>query len=118
MFGDVKYVVMGGSASRAGTIAALLLKELYPNTPLGLGVIPIGSAERYSIYKVGCVISVSHGMGAPSLSILLNELYKLLEHSGATGYCFLRVGTCGGIGINPGHIENIFLVSMRVHINI
>ncbi len=43
-------------------------------------------------------------MGAPSISILLNEIYKLLIYAGAKDFAFLRVGTCGGIGIAPGTV--------------
>ena len=32
------------------------------------------SAERYAMFKVGPVLSASHGIGIPSVSILLNEV--------------------------------------------
>jgi len=50
------------------------------------------------------VISVSHGMGAPSASILLHELAKLLRYAQATDVIFLRLGTCGGLGIEGGSV--------------
>jgi uridine phosphorylase len=50
------------------------------------------------------VISVSHGMGAPSISILLHEIYKLLVYAGAEDFAFIRVGTCGGVGVEPGTV--------------
>lgn len=39
-----------------------------------------------------------HGMGAPSLSILLHELLKLITYAKCTDVVFLRIGTSGGIG--------------------
>ena len=56
------------------------------------------------MFKVGPVLSVSHGMGVPSLSILLHELIKLMWHAGVESPVFFRVGTCGGIGLEPGTV--------------
>jgi hypothetical protein len=46
--------------------------------------------QRYSLYKSGPVLSVSHGMGVPSISILLHEMIKLMWHSGAVDPVFFR----------------------------
>lgn len=43
-------------------------------------------------------------MGIPSLSIMLNELIKLLYYAEATDVTFIRVGTSGGIGVEPGTV--------------
>ena len=56
------------------------------------------------MYKVGPVLSVSHGMGVPSLSILLHELIKLMWHAGAVDPTFFRIGTCGGVGYGGGTV--------------
>ena len=61
-------------------------------------------AYRYSMFKVGPVLSISHGMGVPSLSILMHEVVKLLWHAGVFDATFFRIGTCGGIGLNPGSV--------------
>jgi uridine phosphorylase len=50
------------------------------------------------------VICVNHGMGQPSMSILLHEMAKLLMHAGASGFTFIRIGTSGGIGCAPGTV--------------
>lgn len=56
-------------------------------------------------YKVKNVICVSHGMGMPSLSILLHEMYKLLYYAGSLSKCTLiRSGTCCGIGVASGTV--------------
>lgn len=43
-------------------------------------------------------------MGCPSLSIMLNETIKLLHYAGAKDVTFIRLGTCGGIGVGPGTV--------------
>jgi uridine phosphorylase len=59
---------------------------------------------RYAMFKVGPVLALSHGMGVPSLSILLHEVIKLLAHAGAQDPVFFRLGTCGGIGLEGGTV--------------
>ena len=56
------------------------------------------------MFKVGPVLSVSHGMGVPSLSILMHEVIKLLWHAGVYDATFFRIGTCGGIGLDAGSV--------------
>jgi len=104
MFGDVKYVCMGGSVERAKMFALKCVKELNIPIPVGCEITPIGKTERYTLYKIGNIISVNHGMGAPSLSILLHELAKLLHYAEATDVTFMRMGTCGGLGLEPGTV--------------
>ena len=41
---------------------------------------------------------MQHGMGIPSVSILMHEIIKLLHHAGCTGVLMFRIGTCGGLG--------------------
>ncbi|XP_063778714.1 uridine phosphorylase 1 isoform X2 [Pseudophryne corroboree] len=60
--------------------------------------------DRYAMYKVGPVLSISHGMGIPSISIMLHELIKLLYHSKCSDVIVIRIGTSGGIGIEPGSV--------------
>lgn len=42
-----------------------------------------------------------HGMGIPSISIMLHELIKLLYHAKCSDITIIRIGTSGGIGISP-----------------
>lgn len=97
-----RFVCMGGSAPRAEAFAKMLARELTATDPDA--VHPIGKTERYSLFKVGPVISVNHGMGMPSHSILMHEITKLLRHANATNVIFIRIGTSGGIGVEPGTI--------------
>jgi uridine phosphorylase len=43
-------------------------------------------------------------MGLPSLSIMLNEMFKLLHYAEVTDVTFIRIGTSGGVGIEPGTV--------------
>ncbi|XP_051577281.1 uridine phosphorylase 1-like isoform X2 [Myxocyprinus asiaticus] len=97
MFGDVKFVCVGGSPWRMKSFTEYIAKELgledpnaeYPNICAG--------TDRFAMYKIGPVLSVSHGMGIPSISIMLHELIKLLYHAHCTEVTVVRIGTSGGI---------------------
>ena len=39
-----------------------------------------------------------HGMGVPSITIMLHEIIKLLHYAGAKDAVIIRIGTSGGIG--------------------
>lgn len=43
-------------------------------------------------------------MGVPSLTIMLTECIKLLHYANAFGYKIIRLGTSGGIGVEPGTV--------------
>uniref|UniRef100_A0A1A8PT59 Uridine phosphorylase n=1 Tax=Nothobranchius rachovii TaxID=451742 RepID=A0A1A8PT59_9TELE len=104
MFGDVKFVCVGGSPWRMKSFTEYIAAELaieepnsgYPNICAG--------TDRYTMYKVGPVLSVSHGMGIPSIAIMLHELIKLLHHAHCTDVTVIRIGTSGGIGLEPGTV--------------
>lgn len=104
MFGDVKFVCVGGSPWRMKSfieyIATVLgmedPKSEYPNICAG--------TDRYAMYKVGPVLSVSHGIGIPSIATMLHELIKLLYHARCTDVKIIRIGTSGGIGLEPGTV--------------
>lgn len=98
-FGDVKCVCMMGSPTRIAEFAKKIATELAI-----ADVEPIGKTERCSIFKVGPVLCVSHGMGAPSILIFLHELVKLLDHAQASNVSFIRIGTSGTLGLTPGTV--------------
>ena len=56
-----------------------------------------------------CVLQ--HGMGVPSITILLHEIIKLLKYSGAVDPIILRLGTSGGIG--KGSSSSVVLRTMH-----
>ena len=110
LFGNVKFVCMGGSPDRAYELAKKIEEKLDKTSTIE----QFGKTERTSLYKIGNVISMSHGMGMPSILIFLHEVTKLLEYAGCIDYIFLRIGTSGGIGIEPG---TIVLTSEAVNSN-
>lgn len=98
-FHDIQYVCIGGSNERMETFAKQVAETL------GIKEVQsVGQHKRYVIYKVGNVLLASHGMGAPSISILLNELAKLLKYAKAGKSTWIRMGTCGGVGLEAGTV--------------
>ncbi|XP_021374012.1 uridine phosphorylase 2-like [Mizuhopecten yessoensis] len=107
MFSDVKFVCFGGSPGRMQKFAFQLVDELKYKMTAGQTLCNVaGGSDRYVLYKVGPVISVSHGMGIPSLSILMHEILKLLHHAecSPSDVTFFRIGTSGGLGLEPGTV--------------
>ena len=49
-------------------------------------------------------MTLNHGMGFGCLSIALHETIKLLHYAGATDVSFIRMGTSGGLGVEPGNV--------------
>ncbi len=43
-------------------------------------------------------------MGVPSVGILLHEMIKLMYHAKCKDPIFIRIGTCGGIGVEGGTV--------------
>ncbi|XP_029445617.1 uridine phosphorylase 1 [Rhinatrema bivittatum] len=104
LFGDVKFVCVGGSPSRMKAFTKYITGELGLGDPDADIPNICAGTDRYAMYKVGPVLSVSHGMGIPSISIMLHELIKLLYHSKCCNVTVIRIGTSGGIGLEPGSV--------------
>lgn len=110
LFGDVRIVCMGGSANRMEHFAQRIATEIpeFGVDPKKLS--PIGKTERFTLHKVGPVLSVSHGMGIGSIRVLLHELTKLLYYAAKStrGILdrveYIRIGTSGGIGAKIGQV--------------
>ncbi|XP_072454228.1 uridine phosphorylase 1 [Notamacropus eugenii] len=104
MFGDVKFVCVGGSPARMKAFITYIGEELGLSQP-GMDHPNIcEGTDRYAMYKIGPVLSVSHGMGVPSIGIMLHELIKLLYHAKCSDVVVIRIGTSGGIGLEPGSV--------------
>jgi len=102
IFGKVRVVITGGSQSRVISLGKLL-HEKYVNDgaePTDYAI----HAGRFSMFCVGHVLTFNHGMGTGSASIAFHECLKLLDYAGVkkSEVSFIRIGTCGGIGVNPG----------------
>ena len=60
MFGDVRFICVGGTKKRMETLAYFLKDELGIKLPTGVALTDITqNANRYSMYKIGPVLSVS-----------------------------------------------------------
>ncbi|XP_060646836.1 uridine phosphorylase 1 [Drosophila nasuta] len=105
MFGDVRFVCMGGTAARMLKFANFIMKEIGLKMNSGVKLKDLAEdANRYALYKVGPVLCASHGIGGPSISILLHELIKIMHHAKCQNPVFFRMGTSGGINIEPGSV--------------
>ncbi|KAM8734528.1 uridine phosphorylase 1-like [Acanthopagrus schlegelii] len=104
MFGDVKFVCVGGSPRRMKSFIEYIAAELNMEDPKSEYPNICAGTDRFAMYKIGPVLSVSHGMGVPSTGIMLNELIKLLHHARCTDVTVIRIGTSGGIGLGPGTV--------------
>lgn len=103
LFADVKFVVMGGSPNRMEKFS-WLLADMMKLSPEERNNIDITKTDRYRAFKIGPVLVFSHGMGVPSVTILLHEVFKLLHYAKCSGVSLIRLGTCGGIGLEAGTI--------------
>lgn len=50
------------------------------------------------------IFRLQHGMGMPSVGILLHEIIKLMFHAKVVDPVFFRIGTSGGIGMEGGTV--------------
>ncbi|KAM9284649.1 uridine phosphorylase 2 [Cariama cristata] len=111
MFGDIKFVSAGGSPNRMRALAQFMHKVLgLGSDGEDLADICAGT-DPYATYRAGPVLSTSHGMGIPSISIMLHELIKLLHHAKCQDVTIICIGTSGGLGIEA---ESVVIVDVAV----
>ncbi|XP_065053327.1 uridine phosphorylase 2-like isoform X1 [Rhopilema esculentum] len=101
-YSDIKFICISGSDNRVLRFAKYLQSTLNINKDVELQNRCL--TDRYVMYKVGPVLVLSHGMGIPSASILLHEVFKLLHYAGATDVVLFRMGTSGGLGVKEGTV--------------
>ncbi|XP_017143442.1 uridine phosphorylase 1 isoform X2 [Drosophila miranda] len=102
-FGDVRFILTGGTSIRMLELAKYL-RKLFGVEDTSDPVDLCEKGHRYAMYKVGPVICVSHGVGSSTFSVVLHELLKLVHYAKCKDPVFLRIGTCGGIGVAPGTV--------------
>ena len=76
---------------------------------IGFFLCSLINSFRFCLYKTGPLLIVNHGMGGPSISIMLHEITKLLHYAEARAV-YIRMGTSGGVGVPPGSV----IVSQKV----
>ena len=118
IFGNINFVIICGSANRAEHIANLVYKlfDRYRNNSKRshlLSYDKIGQSQFYSLFRIENILICSHGMGFNSVGICLNELIRILkiskidkygENSWNKTFQVLRMGSCGGLGVDAGTI--------------
>ncbi|GFN86362.1 uridine phosphorylase [Plakobranchus ocellatus] len=105
-FSKIKFVCIGGTPGRMKLLAQKLARELNltkcQDNSKEDNFDYAFTTERYSGFKVGPVFCVNHGIGQPSVAVVLHEVFKLLQAAGCSNVTLIRIGTCGGIGLEPG----------------
>ncbi|XP_053223439.1 uridine phosphorylase 1-like isoform X1 [Podarcis raffonei] len=104
LFGDVKFVCTGGSPLRMKAFITSIAKELAIGSPACDLPNICAATDRYAMYKAGPVLALSHGIGMSSIATMLHELIKLLHHAKCSNVIIIRIGTSGGIGLEPGSV--------------
>ncbi|MBX9869457.1 MAG: hypothetical protein K2X63_06640, partial [Burkholderiaceae bacterium] len=103
-FRGIKYVCMQGSSDRAKFLAQKLAKLILNIDEQYFTPINLFRASRFECYRIGNILSVSHGMGTVSVMNLLNDVTKLMRAAGNTNLEYIRIGTCGGLNVDPGSV--------------
>lgn len=103
-FKNIKYVIMQGSSKRAHALARQLAHLVLNLDMRFYEPVNLVNTSNFAVYRVGNILSVSHGMGNISIDALLHTITKLLYYAGNTAVEYIRVGTSGGIGVEAGSI--------------
>ncbi|XP_065218433.1 uridine phosphorylase 2-like [Planococcus citri] len=101
LFKDVKFVCMGGTADRMKNFFSLIKSEMKRTlSELDIQDESVDFTRngcRFSMWKIGCVLCVNHGIGYGSLTIVLHEVIKLLHYAKVQDPILFRIGTSGGV---------------------
>lgn len=102
---NVRAVVMGGSGGRMVEFA-----ERWSRLNGGADIVALPKEDRFVTRYCAGVMFVSHGMGMPSASIAVQEVMRLVyflkggELDALDEIFWARVGTSGGVGLDPGTV--------------
>lgn len=83
---------------------ALYIRDVLDLPNCGEPVDLSAGGHRYALFKEGPVLCVSHGVGSSTFSVVLHELLKLVKYAKCHDPIFIRIGTCGGVGVQPGTV--------------
>jgi uridine phosphorylase len=115
-FADIKYVIMQGSSKRAAGLAKKLAQAISGIDTRFFEPVNLVSTSNFAVYRIGNILSVSHGMGNVTIDVLLHSITKLLHYAGNSDVEYIRVGTSGGIGVEPGSViitQNSFMPNLE-----
>jgi uridine phosphorylase len=103
--GDMRAIVMAGSGARMDEFASR-----WARAHDDAEIIAFPKEDRFITRYTAGVLFVSHGMGMPSASIAVQELMRLTyfikggDLDALDQIFWARVGTSGGVGLEPGTI--------------
>ncbi|KFQ80670.1 Uridine phosphorylase 2, partial [Phoenicopterus ruber ruber] len=109
----IRFVCIGGSPNRMRAFAQFRHKELGLVGDREDLADTCAGVDRYAMDRAGphhgeqhfsFLSSQLHGMGIPSISIMLHELIKLLHHAKCQDVTIIRISTSGGLGIEAGSV--------------
>ena len=103
-FSGINYVIMQGSSKRSEVLARKLADKVLKVDSRFFKPVNLVNTSDYAVYRVGNILSVSHGMGNVTIDALLHAVTKLLYYAGSHDVEYIRVGTSGGIGVEPGTV--------------
>lgn len=98
IFGGITFIAIMGPASRAEHVAKKCVSVLKVDDQYR----KIGDSEFFSVFKVGTILSCSHGMGLSSVCLFLNELFRIMNISKNNDFELVRLGSSGGVGVEGG----------------
>lgn len=101
-FRDIQYILMQGSEARAKVLAHKIAQTHLNMNMNYFEVINLTPVSAYACYKIGNILSVSHGMGSSSMMTFLHDISKVMYLAGNDDVKYIRIGTSGGIGVDPG----------------
>lgn len=103
-FHGIKYVCMQGSPDRARAFAKKVANKFLNVDERFFEPINLAQVAAFHCYRVGEVLSVSHGMGNPSIITLLHNISRIMYCANNFDVEYIRIGTSGGIGLDPGSV--------------
>ncbi len=115
-FRNIKFVIMQGSPQRTEVLARKLARQLLQIDQRFFTPLNLSTTSDYAVYRVGNVLAVSHGMGNVTIDTLLHSITKLLYFAGNTELEYIRVGTCGGLGVESGTViitKDVFMPNLE-----
>ena len=115
-FRGIRYVIMQGSSKRSAVLAKKLAKSVLKIDTRYFEPVNLVHTSNFAVYRVGNILSVSHGMGNVTIDALLHAITKLLHFAGNENVEYVRVGTSGGIGVQPGTVvitKNAYMPNLK-----
>lgn len=102
---DVRAIVMAGPGGRIVEFA-----NRWSRDRGGAAIVALAKEDRFVTRYCDGVLFASHGMGSPSAAIAVQELMRMVfflkggDHEAMSEVFWTRVGTSGGIDVDPGTV--------------